>query len=151
MTLFKCVWTKWMVKMGLMSQRRVKVLKITASIPNLLQIYDPWYHYSSHGSVKVLQFTSLQAAKKAASMSDANRERKQEMTKKSGLNSADEYAQGFSHVFQHLVSLFLQLLVGLVDLRVHTPQALGPLSVDDAVLLFTGQRGRTNEEANANI
>lgn len=99
MTLFKCVWTKWMVKMGLMSQRRVKVLKITASMPNLLQVYDPSYHYSSHSSVKVLQFTSLHTAKKAASMSDANRERKQEMTKKSGLNSAEEYTQGFSSRF----------------------------------------------------
>lgn len=27
-------------------------------------------------------------------------------------------------------------------MRLHTPQALGPLSIDDAVLLFTGQRGR---------
>lgn len=67
-----------MIKMDLMSQRCVKVLKITASIPNLLQVYDPSYHYSSHGSVIVLQVTSLQTAKKAASVSDANRERKHE-------------------------------------------------------------------------
>lgn len=48
----------------------------------------------------------------------------------------------FSHISQLLVSLFLRLLVGLVGLRLHTPQALGPFSIDDAVLLFTGRRRR---------
>lgn len=41
-----------------------------------------------------------------------------------------------------VVSSLLWLLVGLVGLRVHTPHALSPLPIDDAVLLFTGQRER---------
>lgn len=56
--------------------------------------------------------------------------------------TGENIPQRFSHIFQLLVSLFLQLFVGLVHLRLHTPQALGPFSIDDAVLLFTGQRGR---------
>lgn len=45
-----------------------------------------------------------------------------------------------TYIFVLLVVAFLLgLLVGFVGLSVHTPHALCPLAVDDAVLLFTGQ------------
>lgn len=35
--------------------------------------------------------------------------------------------------------------MGLVGLRVHTPHALSPLSIDHTVLLFTGERERERQ------
>lgn len=37
--------------------------------------------------------------------------------------------------------------MSLVGLRVHAPHALGPLPVDDTVLLFTGQTQRQKTDA----
>lgn len=45
-----------------------------------------------------------------------------------------------------VISFLVRFLVSLVGLRVHTPHALGPLPVDDTVLLFTGQRADEQEE-----
>lgn len=63
--------------------------------------------------------------------------------------TAVEDFQTCSYIFVlFVVSSPLRLLVGLVGLRVHTPHALSPLPIDDAVLLFTGQgeRQRRQEE-----
>lgn len=120
---------------------RSQIKWLSQSKYNRSMISITLYHYSSHGSVTVSH--SLIPDKQPRRLQLClmmSRGRKHERNLITMLQS--KRRKDFSHIFQLLVSLFLQLLVGLVDLRVHAPQALGPLSINNAVFLFAGQRGR---------